>query len=151
MATYRRTQKFGPFRFTITPNGVSTSVGVKGARVSLNSKGEVRRTLSIPGTGISDTKKISGPSKPRTQKAEPPPVVEEPPDEPRLTLEEIAGNLVRSLPEDDLHDLYYRYRADQEDGLAFIGRILLDNGMEIEHLDFLRPGMRTYLNAWMAL
>jgi hypothetical protein len=37
---------------------VSTSAGVPGFRVSANSKGEVRRTVSVPGTGVYDTKKV---------------------------------------------------------------------------------------------
>lgn len=40
-------------RMTVTPRGVSTSVGVRGARVSVNSSGRVTRTVGIPGSGIS--------------------------------------------------------------------------------------------------
>lgn len=60
MATFRKSKKFGPFRVTLSPRGVSTSAGVPGFRVSTNSRGEVRRTVSIPGTGIYDTRKVSG-------------------------------------------------------------------------------------------
>jgi hypothetical protein len=60
MVTFRKSKKVGPFRVTLSPRGVSTSAGVPGFRVSANSRGEVRRTASIPGTGIYDTKKVGG-------------------------------------------------------------------------------------------
>ena len=60
MAVFRKSKKLGPLRLTATTKGLSLSGGVKGARVSANTKGEVRRTLSVPGAGIYDTKKISG-------------------------------------------------------------------------------------------
>lgn len=37
----------------ISKGGVGFSAGVKGARISVNSKGRVTKTVSIPGTGIS--------------------------------------------------------------------------------------------------
>jgi tetratricopeptide (TPR) repeat protein len=43
---------------TVSPRGVSTSVGVKGARVTRQANGRVTRTLSAPGTGISHTKTL---------------------------------------------------------------------------------------------
>ena len=60
MVTFRKSKKVGPFRVTLSPRGLSTSAGVPGLRVSTNSRGEVRRTVSVPGTGIYDTKKIGG-------------------------------------------------------------------------------------------
>jgi hypothetical protein len=42
-------------RMTVSPRGVSTSVGVRGARVSVHSSGRVTRSVSIPGSGISYT------------------------------------------------------------------------------------------------
>jgi hypothetical protein len=62
MVSFRKSQKIGPFRLTASKSGLSVSGGVKGARVSANTKGEVRRTVGIPGTGIYDTRKISGSS-----------------------------------------------------------------------------------------
>lgn len=55
---FRRSTKVGPFRFTATKRGFSTSVGVRGARIGLNSKGQVRATGGIPGTGVYDTEII---------------------------------------------------------------------------------------------
>ena len=60
MVTFRKSKKVGPLRVTLSPRGVSTSAGVPGFRVSTNSRGEVRRTVSIPGTGIYDTKRVGG-------------------------------------------------------------------------------------------
>lgn len=59
MVQFRRSKKVGPFRLTFGKRGMSLSGGVPGARVSVNSHGEVRRTYRLPGTGIYDTKKIA--------------------------------------------------------------------------------------------
>lgn len=40
-------------RMTVTPRGISTSVGVRGARVSVNSRGRVTSSVGIPGSGVS--------------------------------------------------------------------------------------------------
>jgi len=45
-------------RMTVSKSGLSTSAGVRGARVSVNSKGQVRRTVGVPGTGVYHTKRI---------------------------------------------------------------------------------------------
>ena len=55
---FRRSTKIGPFRFTATKRGFATSVGVRGARIGVNSKGQVRATGGIPGTGIYNTEII---------------------------------------------------------------------------------------------
>ena len=55
----RRSFKVMPgVRVTVTPRGVSTSVGVRGARVTAHSSGRVTRTIGIPGTGVSDVKTV---------------------------------------------------------------------------------------------
>ena len=56
--SFRKSKKFGIFRINFTGKGMSMSAGVPGARVSVNSKGDVRRTVSVPGSGWYDTKKI---------------------------------------------------------------------------------------------
>lgn len=45
-------------RMTVTPRGISTSLGVKGARVSVHSSGRVTRTVGIPGTGVRYTETV---------------------------------------------------------------------------------------------
>lgn len=60
MVIFRKSKKFGPFRLTFTKSGVSVSGGGPGARVSVNSRGEVHRTLGVPGTGVYDRKRITG-------------------------------------------------------------------------------------------
>lgn len=62
MVTFRKSKKIGPFRFTLSPRGVSTSVGTRSARVSLGPDGKIRRTVSLPGTGIYDTKVVGSTS-----------------------------------------------------------------------------------------
>lgn len=49
----RKSFNLGPFRATLSKSGVSTSVGVKGYRVTKLANGKVMKTASIPGTGIS--------------------------------------------------------------------------------------------------
>lgn len=56
----RKSKSIGPFRITATGTGLSLSAGVPGARVSANTRGEVRATGSLPGTGISHTKRLDG-------------------------------------------------------------------------------------------
>lgn len=46
-------------KLNLSKSGVGISTGVKGARVSLNSKGQARTTLGIPGTGIYYTKQVN--------------------------------------------------------------------------------------------
>lgn len=55
--TFRKTHKLGPLRFTFTPSGVSTSVGLGPVRVTRAADGSVWRTLRIPGTGIYNRKR----------------------------------------------------------------------------------------------
>lgn len=57
---FRKSFGFGPFRTTISKSGVSTSVGVKGARITKRADGKTQTTVSIPGTGISHVSTSSG-------------------------------------------------------------------------------------------
>lgn len=51
---FRKSMKIAPgVRLNFGKNSVGISAGVKGARVSVNSKGRVTKTLSVPGTGLS--------------------------------------------------------------------------------------------------
>lgn len=52
----RKSFKIAPgVRVNINKKSVGISAGVKGARVSVNSKGRVTKTVGLPGTGISYT------------------------------------------------------------------------------------------------
>ena len=69
---FRKSVSFGPFRATISKSGISTSVGVKGARITKRADGKTQTTVSIPGTGIShvstaSSKKTEPVSKPITR------------------------------------------------------------------------------------
>lgn len=56
---YRKSKNIGNgTRLNINKKSVGISTGVKGARISANSKGNVRMNLSIPGTGFRYTKTI---------------------------------------------------------------------------------------------
>jgi hypothetical protein len=46
-------------RMTVSKGGVSTSVGVRGARISRSTSGRTTRTVGIPGTGLYHTKSSS--------------------------------------------------------------------------------------------
>lgn len=50
---YRKSVNVGPFRFTASKSGISTSFGGKGARITKMANGRTRTTFSVPGTGIS--------------------------------------------------------------------------------------------------
>lgn len=56
----RRSIRLAPgVRMTVTPRSVGLSAGVRGARVSANSRGRVTRTVGIPGTGVSHVKTLT--------------------------------------------------------------------------------------------
>jgi Protein of unknown function (DUF4236) len=70
MVQYRKSKKVGPFRITVSQQGISTSVGYGPLRVSHGADGKVRRTVRAPGTGLYDTKVIGGAkTTPQTTKA----------------------------------------------------------------------------------
>lgn len=58
---FRKSFGFGPFRTTISKSGISTSVGVKGVRITKRADGKTQTTVSIPGTGISHVSTDSDP------------------------------------------------------------------------------------------
>lgn len=60
MVSFRKSKSFGPFRITASKSGLSVSAGIPGLRYSVNTKGQARRTVSIPGTGIYQTDRIDG-------------------------------------------------------------------------------------------
>ena len=50
---FRKSFKIAPgVRVNVGKKSVGISAGVKGARVSVNSKGRVTKTVGIPGTGL---------------------------------------------------------------------------------------------------
>lgn len=64
MVQFRRSKKFGPFRFTLSQKGISASAGAGPLRISRGADGKVRRTVKVPGTGIYDVK-VVGHNQPR--------------------------------------------------------------------------------------
>jgi Flp pilus assembly protein TadB len=64
----RKSTKIGPFRITASKSGTSVSVGGKGYRITKQANGKIRKTYSIPGTGISYSE-VQNPAKKRQEKA----------------------------------------------------------------------------------
>lgn len=60
MVGFRKSKKVGPFRFTLSKRGISTSAGAGPLRVTRGADGKYRRTVRVPGTGLYDTKVIGG-------------------------------------------------------------------------------------------
>lgn len=60
MVGFRKSKKVGPFRFTLSKRGISTSAGAGPLRVGRGADGKYRRTWRLPGTGLYDTKVIGG-------------------------------------------------------------------------------------------
>ena len=66
---FRKSIKLMPgVRVSLSKSGISGSLGVNGARVSVNSKGQVRGTAGISGTGLSSTTMLNGKSKSKSTK-----------------------------------------------------------------------------------
>lgn len=58
---FRRSVKLAPgLRLNISKRGFGLSAGMPGARVSVNSQGEARQSLGIPGTGMSWVQHLTG-------------------------------------------------------------------------------------------
>ena len=67
---FRKSFKAGPFRATISKSGISTSFGVKGARITKKANGNIMSTVGIPGTGLSYVSETSNKSKKKTKAKE---------------------------------------------------------------------------------
>lgn len=66
----RKSLNLGPFRLTASKSGLSVSAGTKWRRVTRTASGRVRKTTTIPGTGISHVQESStGRSEDRKMKA----------------------------------------------------------------------------------
>lgn len=58
---FRRSMSIGKlFKINFSKSGIGFSAGVPGFRVSVGADGKVRRTVGLPGTGISHTEVIGG-------------------------------------------------------------------------------------------
>ena len=65
---FRKSIKIAPgVKVTLSKRGASVSAGPKGFKHSINTKGEVRRKTSIPGTGLRNTQVVGhvGSDKPK--------------------------------------------------------------------------------------
>ncbi len=50
--SYRKSVGLGPFRINLSKSGIGYSVGGRGFRTGVNSRGRSYKSLSIPGTGM---------------------------------------------------------------------------------------------------
>jgi Protein of unknown function (DUF4236)/Protein of unknown function (DUF732) len=64
---FRQSKKVGPLRLTVTKRGISGSVGTGPLRVGVNSRGQVRRTVRVPGAGLYNTKVVGNVPTKRSQ------------------------------------------------------------------------------------
>ena len=65
---FRKSVKIMPgVRLNFNKNSTSLSFGVPGARMSVNTKGDIYRSVGIPGTGIYDVERISGKARARAK------------------------------------------------------------------------------------
>lgn len=60
MVQFRKSKKIGPIRLSASKGGLGISAGAGPLRVSRGADGKVRRTVTIPGTGLSDTQVVGG-------------------------------------------------------------------------------------------
>ena len=68
---FRKSIKLMPgVRVSLSKSGISGSLGTNGARVSVNSKGQVRGTAGLNGTGLSSTTMLNGKSKSKATKSD---------------------------------------------------------------------------------
>lgn len=50
---YRKSINLGPFRLNVGNHGIGASVGTRGFRTGVSSRGRRYTTFSLPGTGLS--------------------------------------------------------------------------------------------------
>ena len=50
--SYRKSVNLGPFRINLSKSGIGYSVGGRGFRTGVNSRGRRYNSFSIPGTGL---------------------------------------------------------------------------------------------------
>lgn len=53
--SYRKSVSIGPFRLNVSRSGIGYSVGGKGFRAGIDSRGRRYTSVSIPGTGLRHT------------------------------------------------------------------------------------------------
>jgi hypothetical protein len=86
----------GGFRINLSKSGVGYSWGVKGYRITKTARGTIRRTASIPGTGISYVEENSGGAHPAGRPA-PSPIVTSPDENTYDTQKIVNGDASRMV------------------------------------------------------
>lgn len=67
---YRKSKNAGPFRFTLSSRGISSSVGFGPLRLTRGASGRISRTIRIPRTGLSSTKTLGRQSRRPSRQAQ---------------------------------------------------------------------------------
>ncbi|MER6936755.1 DUF4236 domain-containing protein [Nocardioides sp. NPDC000441] len=94
-------------RMTVSKSGLSASAGVRGARVLVNSKGHVRGTAGVPGTGVYYTQRLDSGSR-RTTTSRPPAAATpapRPPAKPGLGASKWEKDLYKAIQAHRMQDL----------------------------------------------
>ena len=103
----RKSFKFMPgVRMTVSKTGISTSGGIKGARITKSTSGRTTRTVGIPGTGIYYSKStVSGSRDKRVQRADAAPPTPPQPPKPGMFAPKWERDLFKALTEANFADL----------------------------------------------
>ena len=57
---FRRLIKIAPgVKLVVSKRGLGLNLGVRGAHVTVNTQGQLTRSIGIPGTGLSDVKRTN--------------------------------------------------------------------------------------------
>jgi hypothetical protein len=143
---FRKSKKIGPFRITASKSGLSASTGAGPVRLSANTKGEVRRSVRVPGTGVYQTERIDngkGGATPDRPASEPQPVAGPLPIDPRVRA--IAVQWVETASADG--DLDQKWRDDPEQAMHPLTTEMLgkpqwgDFLQAVEEIMFARTGV----------
>lgn len=107
---FRKSIKIAPgIKLNVSKRGIGVSAGVKGARVSVNSKGRVSKSVGIPGTGVSyrTSSKIGG--KDKAGKMQDNTGYALPKSKYVASRKHNKSNLVSSVNLSNVHPMYFKY------------------------------------------
>lgn len=125
---FRKTKKIGPFRITLSKSGISTSVGIKGFRITKTASGKLRTTASVPGTGlsyVSEVKSKNSPLESKKPSAAKKPLAKQPEEknEP-LSVDDRSSRYLGKLP-----PFFYQKKAEDYDcALEDCARFIIATG-----------------------
>ena len=142
----KRIKIFPGLHITLSPSGISTSVGVPGARITLGSTGRVTRTFGIPGTGFYHVETLGQTGRKRSRSREELPegaiktstgevIVPGPPGYPNILSRKYEKQLYSALQTDTSEAMAKVYQEHPEAALAagfFLAYFLVREGKNDE-------------------